>query len=229
MAQQRVADDDHHVADGRGGGGGAGHGIPRVKEIIRCEILDQITDKALNQERGDDGNRYMLGGILCLASHRGYRLKADQNENGDRCLNEHEADVVRRNDRCGGGVGQEGARSGILLGIVDDEGNLFACRVEQRQGCLGCRIADDGTVLGRGVLVIIGCQCLSVVLEGRCSRRMASAISDGQYAEDKQRGDLNHVDGQVDGRGSTRALRCNPADKDRKENGYQRHEERAGI
>ncbi len=58
---------------------------------------------------------------------------------------------------------------------------------------------------------------------------MADAIADGQHAEDHQRGDLNHVDGQVDGGGSARALAGDPADEEREDNRNQRHEERPGI
>jgi len=69
VAQQRVADDDHHVADGRGGAGGAGHRIAGVKEVVGREILDEVAHQALYQQRGDDGDGNMPGWIFSLASH----------------------------------------------------------------------------------------------------------------------------------------------------------------
>ncbi len=111
LAQQRIADDDHHVADGSGGAGGALHRIPGVEEVVGREILDQVADQSLNQQRGNDGDGYMLGWIFSLASHRGYRFEADQDQNGDRGLNEQVTEFVRRNDRGRVGVGQEVRRS----------------------------------------------------------------------------------------------------------------------
>ena len=56
-----------------------------------------------------------------------------------------------------------------------------------------------GAVLGGCELVVVGGKRLAVVLEGRRAGGMAGAIADGQDAEDDERGDLNDVDGQVDG------------------------------
>jgi len=49
-----------------------------------------------------------------------------------------------------------------------------------------------------------------------------------QEAEDDQRGELNHVDGQVDGRRRARPS-MQSIDEDREENRHQRHEERPRI
>ena len=95
VAEESVADDDHHVADRRGGTGGAGHGIAGVEEVVGREIFNEVAHQALNQERSDNGDGNMPGGIFGLASHRGDRFKADQDENGDCGLNEQEAEFVR--------------------------------------------------------------------------------------------------------------------------------------
>ncbi len=58
---------------------------------------------------------------------------------------------------------------------------------------------------------------------------MIGAIAQRQYAEDNQRRDLHDVDGQVDGRRSTSALRCDPRHKEREHNRDQRHEDRSGV
>ena len=67
------------------------HGIAGVEEVVGREILDQVADHPLNQQRGDDGDGNMLGWVLGLASHRGHRFEADQNQNGDGCLDEDKA------------------------------------------------------------------------------------------------------------------------------------------
>ena len=92
LAQQRVADDDHHVADGSRRLPCAGHGIPGVERVVGREILEQVADQPLDQQRSDDGDGNMFGGVLSLASHRGHRFKSDQDQNGDRGLNEHVAE-----------------------------------------------------------------------------------------------------------------------------------------
>src|ERR1039458_3432225 len=48
---------------------------------------------------------------------------------------------------------------------------------------------------------------------------MIDAIADGQVAEDDQRGDLNHVDGHVDGRRCARALAGDPGHEEREDLG----------
>ena len=125
VAEQAVADDDHHVSDGRGGTGGALHGIAGVEEVVGREIFNQVAHQALNQQRGDHGNGNVLGGIFGLAAHRGHRFEANQDENGDGGLDEQKAEFVRCNNRGGGRVGEEVA-GGVCLGIVDGEGNRFA-------------------------------------------------------------------------------------------------------
>ena len=42
--EQRIAHDDHHVADGRRGARGALHGIAAIEEVVRGEILKQIAE-----------------------------------------------------------------------------------------------------------------------------------------------------------------------------------------
>src|SRR6202789_204410 len=58
---------------------------------------------------------------------------------------------------------------------------------------------------------------------------MADAILDCQRGEDDQRGNLDYVDGHVDGGGSTGALGSDPGDKKREEHCDQGHEDRAWI
>ena len=101
------------------------HGVAGVEEVVGREVLDQVADQPLNQQRGDDGDGDVFGRIFGLASHRGDRFEADQDENGDRGLNEQKAEFVRRDDRSGVGVGKEVA-GGVCLGIVDGEGNRLA-------------------------------------------------------------------------------------------------------
>ena len=99
LAQQRIADNDHHVADRRGGACRALHRIPRVQEVVGREVLKQVAEQPLNQQRRDDRNWYVLRWILSLAAHRGHRFEADQNQNRDRGLDEHPAELVHPDHR----------------------------------------------------------------------------------------------------------------------------------
>jgi hypothetical protein len=40
------------------------HGIAGVEEVVGREILKQVTDQALDQQRSDDGDGNMFGGIF---------------------------------------------------------------------------------------------------------------------------------------------------------------------
>ena len=91
----------------------------------------------------------------------------------------------------------EKVTAGILFGIVDGERNWLAGRVKQRER-IAAGVAQRGSGLVNGELVTVCCQRLPVVLEGGRPSGMACAIADGQHAENKERGDLNDVDGQVD-------------------------------
>ena len=75
------------------------HRVPGVEEVVGCEILNQVTDQALNQQRGDDRDGNMFGWILRFASHGGHRFESDQNQDRDRCLNEHPVQVMRCHHR----------------------------------------------------------------------------------------------------------------------------------
>ena len=203
------------------------HGISGVQEVVRSEILKQVTDQPLNEQRSDDGNGYVLGWILGLASHRGHRFEADQDQNGDRCLDEHVTEFVRHDDRSCGGMRQEVA-GGIGCRVVDGEGDGLACGIEQGQRITGC-VAHGRSVLGRGELIGIGGERLTVILEGGRAGRVAGAIAERQDAEDDQCGDLNDVDGKVDGSGCACAFGGNPCNEEGEEDSNQGHEERTGI
>ncbi len=95
-AEERVADDHHHVADGRGGAGGALHGVAAVEEIVRAEVLEEVAEAPLHQQRGDDGDGDVALGVLRLAAHGGDGLEADQDQDGDGRLDEYPGDAVRR-------------------------------------------------------------------------------------------------------------------------------------
>jgi len=80
----------------------------------------------------------------------------------------------------------EGRRreSGILLGIVDDEGT-FLPAASSKAGLLGLQNREMNRPC-RGVLVIIGCSVCRLDWKAGVPP-MASAIFRWQYAEDKQR------------------------------------------
>ena len=107
LAEQLIADDNHHVADGRGRAGRALHGVPGVEKVVGAEVLKQVTEQSLDEQRCDDGDGNMLGWIFGLASHRGDRFKADQNQNRNRSLNEHPAEFVNADHRGCVGMGEE--------------------------------------------------------------------------------------------------------------------------
>ena len=96
VTQQRVADDDHHIADGSSRGRCALHRVARVEKVVGRKVFDQIADQSLNDQRTDDRDGDMLGGVLGLTAHRGDGLKAHQDQNGDRGLNEDKVQLVRR-------------------------------------------------------------------------------------------------------------------------------------
>ena len=176
LAEQAVANNDHHVADGRGGAACHGHCVSGVEEVVCREILKQVAKQPLNEERSDDGDGNVLGWIFGFASHRSDRFEADQDENCNCCLDEHVAQLVRHyHGRCGG-VRQEIA-SGISLGVVDGEGNRLACGIQQGQRRTGC-VAHRRPVLGSCELIGIGSERLTVILEGGRTGRVAGAIAE---------------------------------------------------
>jgi hypothetical protein len=71
MAKQSIANDDHHISDGSRRARCALHGIAGVEKVVGRKILDQIAHQALDQQRSDDGNGNVLGGVPGLAAHRG--------------------------------------------------------------------------------------------------------------------------------------------------------------
>ena len=123
------------------------HRIARIEEVVGREILDQITDQALNQQRGNDGDRYMFGGILRLAPHRGDRFEADQDENRDCGLNEHVAGFMRSNDGHGAEVCVRNVAGRVGLRVGDLEGHWLAGCVEQRQR-IAAGVANRRAVFG---------------------------------------------------------------------------------
>src|SRR5215469_7667504 len=95
LPKERIADDDHHVADGRSGTRRALHRIPRVEEVVGAEVLDEVTEQPLNQQRSDDGDRNMFLWVFGFASHRRDGFKSHEDENGNRRLDEYPTEPVR--------------------------------------------------------------------------------------------------------------------------------------
>ena len=157
-----------------------------------------------------------------------YRFKTNQDQNGDRCLDEDPAEIVRRNHGLGSRVRQHVA-AGIFFWICDGEGNWFAGLVKLRLGnAVG--IADDGAILGVGrKLVGVCCQRLSVVIECRRPRRMIRAIAQGEHAEDEQCGNLDDIDCEIYRCRCASALLRDPGNEERKHDGDHGHKDRAGI
>ena len=104
-------------------------GIPAIEKIISRKILEQVTEAALHQQRRDDRNGNVAFRVLGLASHRGHRFEADQDQNGDRGLHKHEAKVVHSDDRPGVGMRNESA-GGVGLRIADVIRHRLAGRVQ---------------------------------------------------------------------------------------------------
>ena len=112
--EQTVADQAHHIADGslrlrrRRHAGQGGHfmrnGILlQVGEFIRerevrREILEQIGEQPLDDERPDNAERDALFGVLSLCSQCGTALKADQDQDSDGRLTQHRRQRVRQNN-----------------------------------------------------------------------------------------------------------------------------------
>ncbi len=106
-AEEGVADDDHHVADGSGGAGGALHAVAAVEEVVGGEVLEEVEDDALHQQRGEDGDGDVALGVLGLTAHGGDGLEADQDQDRDGRLDEDPGPFVRADDGLGGGMGEE--------------------------------------------------------------------------------------------------------------------------
>ena len=70
----------------------------------------------LDTEREEHRARDVALGVLRLFTHRGDRLEADQDQDRDAGLDEHEREPVRRDDRAGAGVELEVRRQ--ILGVV---------------------------------------------------------------------------------------------------------------
>ena len=88
LAEEGIADDDHHVADGRRRARGGRHRVPAAEEVVRREILDQITERPLHQQRDDHGDGNVAFGVLRFAAHGRHRFESDQDQDGDSRLNE---------------------------------------------------------------------------------------------------------------------------------------------
>ena len=98
-AEDGVAHHDHHVADGRRRARGGLHGVAAIQEVVGREVLEQIAEGSLHQQRGDDRDGNVALGVLGLAAHRGHRFESDQDQNRDGGLHEHPAEVVHRRPR----------------------------------------------------------------------------------------------------------------------------------
>ncbi len=63
---------------------------------MAAEVLDEVAEQTLDEQRSNNGDGYVLGGVFSLPSHSGHRFKSDQDQNGDRGLNEDPTELVRR-------------------------------------------------------------------------------------------------------------------------------------
>ena len=106
-------------------------GVAAVQEVVRREILEQVTERPLHQQRRDHRDGDVALGVLGLASHRGHRFESDQNQNRDRGLHEHPAEVVHADHRAGVGMAEEVALF-VLVGIGDLERHRLAGGIQLR-------------------------------------------------------------------------------------------------
>ena len=102
------------------------HAVAAIQEVVRREILDQVTERPLHQQRGDHRDGDVALGVLRLAAHGRDRFESDQNQNRDawpaRRPSRNCATPVTDPAR---GMGLEDALV-VLLGIVDLERNRLA-------------------------------------------------------------------------------------------------------
>ena len=178
-AEEPRADDDHHVADG--GAGCAGHPdrVAIVQQIVRGEVLDQVAHQALDAERQEHGARDVALGVLGLLAHRGHGFEADQDEDGDAGLDEHEVEAVWRDDGAGAGVEVEGQRVLLVAGLAGD-GLIGRVTHGERSGEL--RIGDRIAVLAgrdRVTILVDGIDHLEGRLAGGIDRGLAVSVEHG--------------------------------------------------
>jgi len=50
LAEERVANNHHHVSDGRSGGACGGHGVAAIEEVVCGEVLKAVKDRSLQQK-----------------------------------------------------------------------------------------------------------------------------------------------------------------------------------
>ena len=192
-AEERVADHDHHVADGRRRARRALHGVAAIQEVVGREILEQVAERALNQQRGDHRDGDVALGVLGLAAHRGDRFESDQDQNGDRGLHEHPAPVVRTRSPK---LRSDALRKLPLSSVVGiaDRGTARACRRRPAWAAarrLASRTMVSVTVplaacLRGGKLVGVGVARGGVELAGHAARRMVHAVAERHHREDQQ-------------------------------------------
>ena len=79
----------------------------------------------LNQQRNDNRNGNVPLGVFGFAAHGGHRFESDQDQNGDRGLNEHPAKIVNADDRFR--IGMAWNPGGLLVSyeIVDVKVRAF--------------------------------------------------------------------------------------------------------
>ena len=233
-AEQRRADHDHHVADRRRRGGGIRHTIPAVEEVICREVLKQVADQALDQQRRDHRDRNVAFRVLGLAPHRGHRLESHQDQDGHGGLNENPAPIVRAHDRSAARMAQEvalvvgrrigdveghGLPGGIQLGLGPSVG-----LAQNRFRSLPVR----HRLFGREFVGVCFARC-RIVLVGHAARRMTHPKAEGQNRKHHQRRDLDHVDGDIDRRRAGYATMGDIGHEERERHRNRRHEHRAGI
>src|SRR5665213_3545515 len=62
--EERVAKDNHHVADWSSGAFSVAEAIGVTQEVIRCEVLYEVHEQTLDREREEHAARNVLGRIL---------------------------------------------------------------------------------------------------------------------------------------------------------------------
>ena len=64
------------------------------EEVVGREVFEQVAEAALDDQREDNGLGDVALGVLGFFAHRGDRLEADQDQDGDTGLDDHEAEAV---------------------------------------------------------------------------------------------------------------------------------------
>ena len=87
-AEEPRAGDHHHVADRGAGAGRVGQLVAGVEEVVGGEVLEQVADHALDEQREEHRPGNVPLGVLRFLAHRGHRLETDQDQDRDTGLDE---------------------------------------------------------------------------------------------------------------------------------------------